>query len=185
MEKHLLFKRFADKRLHLGVCGSVAAFRAAELVHRWQDTGAGVSATLTAAAQKFITPLTFEALGASPVYGEMFGGEAPFEHLEPGQIAHAMVIAPASADMLARLAQGRACDMLSAQALAFDGPIVPYGTIFRTNEHEYMVCGIFPQGKTYPYQIKDTATGKTYKASSFIIRHSLENEQEEKDDRKF
>ena len=46
MEKHLLFKRFADKRLHLGVCGSVAAFRAAELVHRWQDTGAGVSATL-------------------------------------------------------------------------------------------------------------------------------------------
>ena len=124
MEKHLLFKRFADKRIHLGVCGSVAAFRVAELVHRWQDTGAGVSATLTAAARRFITPLTFEALGASPVYGDMFSGEAPFEHLEPGQIAHAMVIAPATADMLARLAQGRADDMLSAQALAFDGPVV-------------------------------------------------------------
>ena len=124
MEKHLLFKRFADKRLHLGVCGSVAAFRAAELVHRWQDTGAGVSATLTAAAQQFVTPLTFKALGASPVYGEMFGGDEPFEHLEPGQIAHAMVIAPASADMLARLAHGLADDMLSAQALAFDGPVV-------------------------------------------------------------
>ena len=119
MEKHLLFKRFADKRLHLGVCGSVAAFRAAELVHRWQDTGAAVSATLTAAAQKFITPLTFEALGASPVYGAMFSGESPFEHLEPGQVAHAMVIAPASADMIARLAHGLADDMLSAQALAF------------------------------------------------------------------
>lgn len=124
MEKHLLFKRFADKRLHLGVCGSVAAFRTAELVHRWQDTGAGVSATLTAAAQKFITPLTFKALGASPVYADMFGGDEPFEHLEPGQIAHAMVIAPASADMLARMAHGLADDMLSAQVLAFDGPIV-------------------------------------------------------------
>lgn len=124
MEKHLLFKRFADKRLHMGVCGSVAAFRAAELVHRWQDTGANVSATLTAAAQKFISPLTFRALGASPVYGDMFGSEEPFEHLEPGQIAHAMVIAPASADMLARLAHGLADDMLSAQTLAFDGPVV-------------------------------------------------------------
>lgn len=124
MEKHLLFKLFSGKRLHLGVCGSVAAFRAAELVHRWQDTGADVSATLTAAARRFVTPLTFQALGAQPVYGDMFDGQEPFEHLEPGQTAHAMVIAPATADMLARLAQGRADDMLSAQALAFDGPVV-------------------------------------------------------------
>ena len=122
MEKHLLFKRFADKRLHMGVCGSVAAFRAAELVHRWQDTGANVSATLTEAAQKFISPLTFRALGASPVYGDMFGSEEPFEHLEPGQIAHAMVIAPASADMLARLAHGLADDMLTTTFLASNCP---------------------------------------------------------------
>lgn len=124
MDAHLCFHGFTGKRLHLGVCGSVAAFRTAELVHRWQDAGAGVSATLTEAARKFISPLTFEALGASPVYGDMFGGQTPFEHLEPGQTAHSMVLAPASADMLARLAQGRAEDMLSCQALAFDGPIV-------------------------------------------------------------
>ena len=48
MEKHLLFKRFGGKRLHLGVCGSIAAFKVADLVHRWQDTGAAFSATLTA-----------------------------------------------------------------------------------------------------------------------------------------
>lgn len=124
MDAHLRFHGFTGKRLHLGVCGSVAAFRTAELVHPWQDAGVGVSATLTRAAREFITPLTFEALGASPVYGDMFGGQTPFEHLEPGQTAHAMVLAPASADMLARLAQGRAEDMLSCQALAFDGPIV-------------------------------------------------------------
>ncbi len=124
MEAHLRFRAFTGKRLHLGVCGSVAAFRTAELVRRWQDIGIGVSATLTRAARNFITPLTFESLGASPVYGDMFGGEAPFEHLEPGQTTHALILAPASADMLARLASGRADDMLSAQALAFDGPIV-------------------------------------------------------------
>ena len=124
MEAHLRFRAFTGKRLHLGVCGSVAAFRTAELVRRWQDIGIGVSATLTKAARNFITPLTFESLGASPVYGDMFGGEAPFEHLEPGQTTHALILAPASADMLARLASGRADDMLSAQALAFDGPIV-------------------------------------------------------------
>ncbi|MBR6625814.1 MAG: bifunctional phosphopantothenoylcysteine decarboxylase/phosphopantothenate--cysteine ligase CoaBC, partial [Mailhella sp.] len=124
MEKHLRFNHFTGKRLHLGVCGSVAAFRVAELVHRWQEAGVSLSATLTPAARKFIGPLTFEALGASPVYGDMFSGEAPFEHLEPGQSAHAMVIAPATADIIARLAHGRADDMLSAQALGFDGPIV-------------------------------------------------------------
>ncbi len=124
MEKHLLFKIFSGKRLHLGVCGSVAAFRVAELVHRWQDTGINVGATLTAAARRFVTPLTFQSLGAQPVCGDMFDGQEVFEHLEPGRSAHAMVIAPATADMLARLAQGRADDMLSAQALAFDGPIV-------------------------------------------------------------
>lgn len=124
MDAHLSFHAFSGKRIHLGVCGSVAAFRTAELIHRWQDAGIGVSATLTKAAREFITPLTFEALGASPVYTDMFAGQTPFEHLEPGQTAHALVLAPASADMLARMAQGRADDMLSGQALAFDGPVV-------------------------------------------------------------
>ncbi len=124
MEKHLLFKRFSGKRLHLGVTGSIAAFRVPELARRWQDMGIGVGATLTSAAQKFITPLTFEALGAMPVYGEMFSGADVFGHLDPGQNADALVIAPATADILAKMAHGIADDMLSAQVLAFDGPIV-------------------------------------------------------------
>jgi phosphopantothenoylcysteine decarboxylase/phosphopantothenate--cysteine ligase len=124
MDAHLDFRLFSGKRLHLGVCGSVAAFKVAELVHCWQNAGIGVSATLTKAARQFITPLTFEALGASPVYTDMFSGQTPFEHLEPGQTAHAMILAPASADILARLAQGRGDDLLACQALAFDGPIV-------------------------------------------------------------
>ena len=111
-------------RLHLGVTGSIAAYRAPDLVRMWQDAGLSVSVTLTAAAQKFITPLTFTALGAAPVYTALFDdpeAPSPFAHLEPGQVAEALVIAPASASTIARIAQGQADEILACQTLAFRG----------------------------------------------------------------
>ncbi|MDR1659929.1 MAG: bifunctional phosphopantothenoylcysteine decarboxylase/phosphopantothenate--cysteine ligase CoaBC [Desulfovibrio sp.] len=117
--------RFGGRRLHLGVCGSVACYKSVELLRAWRKLGIHVSATLTGAAQHFVRPLLFESLGAIPVYGDMFApGTDVFAHLEPGSHAEAFVIAPASADALSRLALGAASDMLSAQALAFDGPLV-------------------------------------------------------------
>ena len=117
--------RFAQKRLHLGVCGSVACYRAADLLRAWRGMGMHVSVTLTPGARRFVTPMLFESLGAAPVYEDMFTqGQEIFAHLEPGQHAQAMVVAPASADALFRLAHGAAGDMLAAQALAFDGPLV-------------------------------------------------------------
>ncbi len=125
LEPHLRFSMPAGARLHLGVCGSVAAFRALDLLRFWRAAGVGVSVTPTPAARRFVAPLSFEALGASPVYGSMFEpGAEPFAHLEPGQIAQAMVVAPATASTLARLAQGLADDMLACQALAHAGPLV-------------------------------------------------------------
>lgn len=129
MDAHLAFHFAKNRRLHLAVCGSVAAYRSPDLVRMWSDAGIHVSATLSPAAMHFITPLTFEALGASPVYGDMFGGSevggsGPFDHLEPGQSAQAMVIAPASADTIARLACGMADTMVACQALAFRGPLI-------------------------------------------------------------
>lgn len=118
------FTCFESKRVHLGVCGSVAAYRVPDLVRWWTDIGMSASVTLTASARAFITPLTFEALGAAPVYGDMFASHSPFAHLEPGQIAHALIIAPATATTLARLALGLADEMLACQALAFEGPLV-------------------------------------------------------------
>lgn len=116
---------FERKRLHLGVCGSVACYRAADLLRAWTGMGIHVSATLTPGARRFVAPLLFESLGANPVYEDMFSpGQDVFSHLEPGQHAHAMVVAPASADALFRLAHGAAGDMLAAQALAFDGPLI-------------------------------------------------------------
>lgn len=127
MDAHLAFRGVGGPRLHLGVCGSVAAYRALDLVRQWQDAGVSVSATLTLSAQKFVTPLTFAALGAAPVYTAPFDdpqAPSPFAHLEPGQVAQALVIAPASAATIARLAQGQADELLACQALAFRGKAV-------------------------------------------------------------
>ncbi len=117
--------KFSGRRLHLGVSGSVACYKAVELLRAWKRLDMEVSATLTAGARQFLTPLLFASLGADPVYGDMFEpGQEVFAHLEPGENADAMLIAPASADVLSRLASGAASDMLSAQALAFSGPLV-------------------------------------------------------------
>ncbi|MCL2122539.1 MAG: bifunctional phosphopantothenoylcysteine decarboxylase/phosphopantothenate--cysteine ligase CoaBC, partial [Desulfovibrionaceae bacterium] len=125
MESHLRFSPLQAVRLHLGVCGSVAAFRALELLRHWHACGVSVSATLTPSARRFVTPLSFEALGASPVYGDMFDAHAgPFAHLEAGRSSQTMVIAPVTAGTLARLAHGLADEMLACQALAHQGPLV-------------------------------------------------------------
>lgn len=125
MEAHLNFEVFSGRRLHLGVSGSIAAYKALDLLRAWQDVGLKVSVTLTEAAKRFVGPLSFEALGASPVYDHMFApGQDPLAHLAPGADAEVMVIAPASAATLARLSGGSAEEMLSAQALAFAGPLV-------------------------------------------------------------
>lgn len=125
MDAHLKFCRTA--RIHLGVCGSVAAYRAVDLVRQWQAAGISVGVTLTPSALRFIPALTFAALGADPVYTAMFADPAapsPFPHLDPGHCAKALVVAPASAASLARLAAGQADELLACQALAFDGPVV-------------------------------------------------------------
>jgi phosphopantothenoylcysteine decarboxylase/phosphopantothenate--cysteine ligase len=117
--------RFVNKRLHLGVCGSVACCKGADLLRAWRRLGLHVSVTLTAAARNFVRKPLFEALGAIPVYEDMFDADQDiFAHLEPGAQAQVMVVAPTSADALSRLARGAASDMLSAQVLAFDGPLV-------------------------------------------------------------
>lgn len=122
-QPHLKFSEFTGKSLHLGVSGSIAAYKTLEIMRAWLSCGIKVSVTLTQASQAFVTPMSYIALGASRIYGAMFApGESPFAHLEPGQEADAMVIAPATATSIARIARGTAEEMLSAQVLAFGGP---------------------------------------------------------------
>lgn len=122
---HLAVTGYLGRRVHLGVTGSVAAFKTLGLARRILTTGAHVTVTLTPAGLQFVTPLSFEALGASPVRSEMFSPEsARFAHLEPAQEADCMAIVPASADFMARLSLGLADDLLACQALAFEGPML-------------------------------------------------------------
>ncbi len=120
---HYQFDTFHGKRIHLGVTGSIAAYKALDLTRAFLHLHLQVGATLTAAAQKFVTELSFSALGAEPLYTGMFSQGANFDHLEPS-VADALIVAPATANILAKMAHGLADDLLSCQILAFPGPIV-------------------------------------------------------------
>ena len=120
---HYQFDTFHGKRIHLGVTGSIAAYKALDLTRAFLHLHLQVGATLTASAQKFVTELSFSALGAEPLYSGMFASGANFDHLEPS-VADAFIIAPATANILAKMAHGLADDLLSCQILAFPGPVL-------------------------------------------------------------
>lgn len=115
-----------DREILIGVTGSVAAYKAAELVSRCVQRGARVSVILTRSALQFIGPATFEALTGRPAYVEMFSPREHYigEHIGLARRAEVYCIAPATAHTLARLAHGFADDLVCACALAFDGPII-------------------------------------------------------------
>jgi phosphopantothenoylcysteine decarboxylase/phosphopantothenate--cysteine ligase len=120
----LLPRTFCGTSVHLGVAGSIAAYKALDLLRLLRSCGCRVGVTLTDSARRFVTPESFRALGAHVVYEGMFapGQGTPFPHLKPGQEDHCLLIAPATANILAKLAHGLADDLLSCQALAFKGP---------------------------------------------------------------
>ena len=114
------------KRILLGVTGGIAAYKSADLVRRLRELGAEVQVVMTAAAREFVTPLTFQALSGRPVRTELWdsAAEAAMGHIELARWAELILIAPASADFLARLAGGRADDLLATLCLATSAPIV-------------------------------------------------------------
>lgn len=121
---HYCFSHAKGRRLFLGVSGSVAAYKSVELLRAFTSIGVQVDVTLTQGAKQFVTPLLFCSLGAN-VYNDMFASkENVFEHLLPGQNADVMLICPATANILAKITHGLADDMLSCQALAFQGTVL-------------------------------------------------------------
>ncbi|MBI4806939.1 MAG: bifunctional phosphopantothenoylcysteine decarboxylase/phosphopantothenate--cysteine ligase CoaBC [Desulfovibrio sp.] len=125
LPSHLKFPIHHGSRVQLGVTGSIAAYKALELLRIFHELELVVGVTLTKAATQFVTPLSFEALGAEHVYANMWGGaDSAFGHLEPAQEARCLVIAPATANIMAKLAHGIADEILSTQALAFSGPVL-------------------------------------------------------------
>ncbi|HHH35341.1 MAG TPA: bifunctional phosphopantothenoylcysteine decarboxylase/phosphopantothenate--cysteine ligase CoaBC [Gammaproteobacteria bacterium] len=114
-----------NKRILLGITGSVAAYKGAELVRLLRAAGAEVQVVLSRGGAEFITPLTLQALSGRPVCLHHLDAdaEAAMGHIELARWADAILVAPASADFLARLAQGRADDLLSTVCLASEAPL--------------------------------------------------------------
>ncbi|MDH5694458.1 MAG: bifunctional phosphopantothenoylcysteine decarboxylase/phosphopantothenate--cysteine ligase CoaBC [Gammaproteobacteria bacterium] len=113
-----------SRRILLGVTGGIAAYKAAVLVRALQTEGAEVRVIMSRSAQQFVTPLTFQALSGHPVYTDehVSAGDA-MEHISLTRWADAMVVAPASANFLAKLAHGLADDLLCTSALANQQPL--------------------------------------------------------------
>ncbi len=112
-------------RILLGVTGGIAAYKSAETVRRLRERGAEVQVVMTAGARQFVTPLTFQALSGRPVRSDLWDetAEAAMGHIELARWANRVLVAPASADFLARLAHGLADDLLTTLCLATDAPI--------------------------------------------------------------
>ena len=113
------------KRILLGVTGGIAAYKSADLVRRLSERGAEVQVVMTAAAREFVGPVTFQALSGRPVRAELWdaAAEAAMGHIELARWADMVLVAPASADFLARLAGGHADDLLATLCLATEAPI--------------------------------------------------------------
>lgn len=115
----------APRRIVLGVTGGIAAYKAADLVRRLREAGAEVQVVMTEAATRFVTPLTFQALSGRTVRTSLWdeGAEAAMGHIELARWADLVLVAPASADFLARCATGRADDLLATLVLATRAPV--------------------------------------------------------------
>ena len=128
-----------DRVVVVGVSGGIAAYKACELVRRLRDRNATVLVVMTPAACEFVTPLTFQALSGNPVVTTLWGDQRPrfdlplesvgkvrghVEHVDVAEVASAVVLAPATADLMARLVHGVAPDALTALVLATTAPVL-------------------------------------------------------------
>jgi len=115
-----------DRQIVLGVCGGIGAYKSAALVRLLVQSGANVRIIMTQAAQAFVGPLTFEALSANPVWTHMFEGQpnGPFRHIKWADEADAVVVMPATANIIGKMAQGIADDPLTTLILAVKAPVL-------------------------------------------------------------
>jgi phosphopantothenoylcysteine decarboxylase / phosphopantothenate---cysteine ligase len=113
-------------RILLGVTGGIAAYKSPDLVRRLIERGADVQVVMTSAAQRFVSPMTFQAVSGRPTRSDLWDGtaEAAMGHIELARWAQLVLVAPASADFIARMAGGRADDLLATLCLATEAPIV-------------------------------------------------------------
>ncbi|MEM9271107.1 MAG: bifunctional phosphopantothenoylcysteine decarboxylase/phosphopantothenate--cysteine ligase CoaBC, partial [Pseudomonadota bacterium] len=114
------------KRILLIIGGGIAAYKCLELIRRLTERGAAVTAVMTRAAQEFVTPLSVSALAGEKVYTDLFDltDEAEMGHIQLSRVADLLVVAPATADLMAKMAQGLAGDLATTLLMATDTPVM-------------------------------------------------------------
>lgn len=112
-------------KILLGVSGGIAAYKSPDLVRRLRERGAEVQVVMTAGAQRFVTPTTFQAVSGREVRADVWdpAAEAAMGHIELARWADLVLVAPATADVIARIASGRADDLLTTLVLATEAPV--------------------------------------------------------------
>lgn len=117
---------FSDKKILIGVTGCIAAYKACDLVSKLTQAGAEVRVVMTRSACEFVTPLTFQSLSRQPVFTEMFSAPKEFDpvHVSLAEWADLLVIAPATANIIGKIAGGIADDLLSCIVIATKAPVL-------------------------------------------------------------
>ncbi|CAN5495730.1 bifunctional phosphopantothenoylcysteine decarboxylase/phosphopantothenate--cysteine ligase CoaBC [soil metagenome] len=115
---------FAGRRVLLGISGGIASYKSAWLARLLTKAGANVDVVMTRAATEFVGPITFEALTGRPVHTGLFDQDRALDHIKLARAAESIVIAPATADLMARAAMGQADDLLTACLLAAECPVL-------------------------------------------------------------
>ncbi len=152
---------YSGKKILVGVTGSIAAFKVAGWVSALAKEGADVSVVMTEAAIRFVGPLTFAALSGNTVHVDMFatGGNAALAHITLGREADLILVAPATAQTIARFAQGMAADLLSATVLASSSPIVVCPAMNSKMYEHPAVQENIARLKSYGYTVVEPAEG--------------------------
>ncbi len=114
------------RKILLIISGGIAAYKVLDLIRRLREQGCGVTAVMTRAAEEFVTPMSVAALTGTKVYQDLFSltDEAEMGHIELSRSADLLVVAPASADIMARMAHGMANDLATTTLLATDTPVL-------------------------------------------------------------
>jgi len=151
------------KNIVLGVTGGIAAYRACDIIRRLQDAGCGVTVIMTRAAEEFITPLTLATLSGSRVYRDMFAvpdEEWSAHHIGLAEAADLLLIAPATANIIGKIAHGIADDLLTCVAMATTAPIVIAPSMNTNMYNNKIVRGNLTTLTQHGMHIIDPAIGK-------------------------
>lgn len=145
----------------VGVTGSIAAYKAVDLVNRLGKKGHHVRVVMTANAADFVRPLTFEAISHEKVITDMFDGGAPaLAHIDLAKWADCCMVAPCDANVIAKLAHGLADDFLTTFILAFDGPVLVAPAMNTVMYHQKVTRDNLALLKSYGYEVIAPASGK-------------------------